>query len=310
MWQSCLPPITRCSRQLIVSVHAIRNTRRKMEDRHVTLLEFNQLHGLTDGVERSYFAVFDGHGGVDAANYAAAQVHVQVANHEALAQDPARAVKESFQRTDAMFLRKAKRERLRSGTTGVCVLLEGERLHVAWLGDSQTILVRDGCSVTLMEPHKPEREDERDRIESLGGCVTFMGCWRVNGTLAVSRAIGDINQKPYVSGEGDVTSHVLNGSEDFLVLACDGFYDTVSPSEVPELVFSHLQENAGDGRSVAERLVNAAKEGGSGDNITVLVVFLREPVKVLENFVAQGCGEAKPLFDFGGKVETGSDYAG
>ncbi|CAF93263.1 unnamed protein product, partial [Tetraodon nigroviridis] len=32
--------------------------------------------------------------------------------------------------------------------------------------------------------------DEKQRIEDLGGFVTFMGCWRVNGTYAVSRAIG------------------------------------------------------------------------------------------------------------------------
>ncbi|KAM8961620.1 protein phosphatase 1F [Pelodytes ibericus] len=310
IWQKSLPSITQSSRQLVVSVHAIRNTRRKMEDRHVALIEFNQLQGITDDVERSYFAVFDGHGGIDAANYAASHVHVQVARHEALAQDPARALKESFQRTDAMFLRKAKRERLRSGTTGVCVLLEGEQIHVAWLGDSQALLVKQGNYVTLMEPHKPEREDERERIESLGGCVTFMGCWRVNGTLAVSRAIGDIDQKPYVSGEGDGTSHVLCGSEDFLVLACDGFYDTVSPQEVPDLVLGHLQENGGDGQRVAQRLVNAAKEGGSGDNITVLVVFLRDPQKVMEDFIAQESREGEPLFDFGGGAEQGSDHAG
>ncbi|XP_053326905.1 protein phosphatase 1F [Spea bombifrons] len=309
-WQKCLPPITQPACQLNISAHAIRNTRRKMEDRHVAILEFNQLHGITDGVKRSYFAVFDGHGGVDAANYAAAHVHVNVARHESLAQDPGRALKESFQRTDIMFLQKAKRERLRSGTTGVCALLEGERLHVAWLGDSQALLVRQGKYVTLMDPHKPEREDERERIEAMGGCVAFMGCWRVNGTLAVSRAIGDIDQKPYVSGEGDVTSHVLDGSEDFLVLACDGFFDAVSPSEVPDLVFAHLQENGGDGQHVAMRLVKAAKDGGSGDNITVLVVFLRDPLKVLEDFLAQDSREGEPLFDFGGGVEVGSDHAG
>ncbi|XP_075072377.1 protein phosphatase 1F [Mixophyes fleayi] len=309
-WQKQLPLPPTTKRQSYTSIHAIRNTRRKMEDRHVALLEFNQLFGITDGVERSYFAVFDGHGGLDAANYAATHVHVMVARHEALVSDPAQALKESFQRTDAMFLKRARRKRLRSGTTGVCALLEGERLHVAWLGDSQALLVQQGNPVTLMEPHKPEREDERERIESLGGCVTFMGCWRVNGTLAVSRAIGDIDQKPYVSGEGDVTSHILSGSEDFLVLACDGFYDAVSSPEVPGLVLDHLRENGGNGQHVAERLVTAAKEGGSSDNITVLVVFLQEPAKVLEDFLAHGSGDGEPLFDFGGGgVEVVSDNA-
>lgn len=122
---------------------------------------------------------------------------------------------------------------------------------------------------------------------------------------------GDIDQKPYVSGEGDVTTHVLSGTEDFLVLACDGFFDAVTSSEVPSLVLDHLQENGGVGQHVAERLVSAAKEGGSSDNITVMVVFLRDPAKVLEDFLAHASLEAEPLFDFGGGgAEVGSDHAG
>jgi len=45
-----------------------------------------------------------------------------------------------------------------------------------------------------MNPHKPEREDEKKRIEEMGGCVVWFGAWRVNGSLAVSRAIGDIKR--------------------------------------------------------------------------------------------------------------------
>ncbi|XP_041436238.1 protein phosphatase 1F isoform X2 [Xenopus laevis] len=253
-WLEQLPPLPPFPREICVSVHAIRNTRRKMEDRHVILQDFNTLFGIKDSIPRSYFAVFDGHGGVDAANYASTYLHVNVARHERLEQDPAQALRESFQRTDSMFLKKAK------------------------------------------------REDERERIESLGGCVAFMGCWRVNGTLAVSRAIGDIDQKPFVSGEGDVTSHILSGKEDFLVLACDGFYDTVSPPEVPGLVLDYLQESGGNWQHVAERLVTVAKEGGSSDNITVLVVFLQHPQKLLDDIQAQGSVEGQPLFDFGGEI--------
>ena len=41
-------------------------------------------------------------------------------------------------------------------------------------------------------------QDEKKRIEDLGGCVVWFGAWRVNGTLSVSRAIGDASHKPYV----------------------------------------------------------------------------------------------------------------
>ncbi|NXW06044.1 PPM1F phosphatase, partial [Fregetta grallaria] len=111
-----------------------------------------------DDVDRAYFAVFDGHGGVDAANYSATHLHVNVGLHEEIVKNPAVALKCSFQKTDEMFLFKAKRENLRSGTTGVSALIVGNKLHIAWLGDSQVMLVQQAKAVTLMEPHKPERE--------------------------------------------------------------------------------------------------------------------------------------------------------
>ncbi|KAK9523225.1 hypothetical protein VZT92_019631 [Zoarces viviparus] len=278
------------SRFLHCSVHAIKNTRRKMEDKHLALAEFNQLFGIQSGVDCAYYAVFDGHGGVDAATYAAAHLHVALSGQETLQSDTATAFKSAFKHTDDMFRGKAKRERLRSGTTGVAVLIQGQQLSVAWLGDSQAILVREGQAITLMEPHKPDREDEKQRIEELGGCVTFMGCWRVNGTYAVSRAIGDFDQKPYVSGDADCSTTQLLGDEDYVLLACDGFFDAVKPSEVPQLVLDALHQSVEPeggrdapleqsedavGLRVAQRLVSHAKAAGSSDNITVMLVFLR-----------------------------------
>lgn len=283
-WQKQLPsPCSSSSRTHSCSVHAIRNTRRKMEDRHMILKEFNQLLGLKDGVDREYYAVFDGHGGVDAATYAATHLHIILSQQEALKSDAATAFKSSFRQTDDMFKIKAKRERLRSGSTGVAALLTSDRLTVSWLGDSQAMLVRQGEPVTLMDPHKPEREDEKKRIEDLGGCIAFMGCWRVNGTYAVSRAIGDFDQKPYVSNEADSTSVQLSGDEDYILLACDGFFDVVRPGDVPGLVLEALREGRGSGENVAQSLVAQAKAAGSSDNITVLLVFLKEPQQILSH---------------------------
>lgn len=49
-------------------------------------------------------------------------------------------------------------QRMRSGSTGVAVLLAADWLTVSWLGDSQAMLVKKGEPVILMDPHKPERE--------------------------------------------------------------------------------------------------------------------------------------------------------
>jgi protein phosphatase 1L len=45
--------------------------------------------------------------------------------------------------------------------------------------------------MALSDDHKPNRADERSRIEAAGGVVVWAGTWRVGGVLAVSRAFGD-----------------------------------------------------------------------------------------------------------------------
>ncbi|XP_066492047.1 protein phosphatase 1E [Tiliqua scincoides] len=250
--------------------------RRKMEDKHVCIPDFNTLFNLEDQEEQAYFAVFDGHGGVDAAIYASIHLHVNLVHQEMFQHDPLEALCKAFQVTDERFVQKAARESLRCGTTGVVTFIRGDMLYVAWLGDSQVMLVRRGQAVELMKPHKPDREDEKKRIEALGGCVVWFGAWRVNGSLSVSRAIGDAEHKPYICGDADSTSTVLDGSEDYLILACDGFYDTVNPDEAVKVVADHLKENNGDSSMVAHKLVASARDAGSSDNITVIVVFLRD----------------------------------
>ncbi|XP_064208419.1 protein phosphatase 1E [Anguilla rostrata] len=277
LWLKDFPHRRRQHRYYETSIHAIKNMRRKMEDKHVVIPDFNTLFNLQDQEEQAYFAVFDGHGGVDAAIYAANQLHVNLVRQEMFSQDPGEALYRAFKLTDERFVQKASREHLRCGTTGVVTFLRGTTLHVAWLGDSQVMLVRRGQAVELMKPHKPDREDEKQRIEALGGCVIWFGTWRVNGSLSVSRAIGDSEHKPYICGDADHSRFPLDGTEDYLILACDGFYDTVSPDEAVRVVSDHLQENSGDSTMVAHKLVASARDAGSSDNITVIVVFLRDP---------------------------------
>ncbi|XP_075051172.1 protein phosphatase 1E [Mixophyes fleayi] len=286
------------------SIHAIKNMRRKMEDKHVCIPDFNILFNLEDQEEQAYFAVFDGHGGVDAAIYASVHLHVNLVRQEVFPQDPAEALCRAFRITDESFVKKAARENLRCGTTGVVTFIRGNMLHVAWLGDSQVMLVRKGQAVELMKPHKPDREDEKHRIEALGGCVVWFGAWRVNGSLSVSRAIGDAEHKPYICGDADSDSIVLDGSEDYLILACDGFYDTMNPDEAVKVVSDHLKENNGDSSMVAHKLVASARDAGSSDNITVIVVFLRDLNAA--NNTSQENNQTENSFDRG-KEDNGDD---
>lgn len=80
----------------------------------------------------------------------------------------------------------------------------------------------------MSEDHKPQLEAEKNRITAAGGFVDF---GRVNGNLALSRAIGDFEFKKVaelppesqiVTAFPDVDQHDLTDEDEFLVLACDG----------------------------------------------------------------------------------------
>ncbi|KAM7309753.1 uncharacterized protein ISCGN_006741 [Ixodes scapularis] len=263
---------------LPVSTHAVRNNRRKMEDRHVTLPDLNCVLDIQDAPRHSYYAVFDGHAGLEAANYATAHLHRNIVVQPDFLSDPVHAIQEGFAATDRNFLQRSSKEGMKSGCTAVCCLVrEQSHLYVGWLGDSQAMLARRGVALPLVNPHKPEREDERKRIEDLGGMVVMMGIWRVNGSLAVSRAIGDAEHKPYVISEPDVLSVELDGSEDFLVLGCDGLWDQLMPQDVANRVYQAVLDDPDGAPYVSHALVQGARDLGSGDNITAIVVFLRDP---------------------------------
>ena len=101
-----------------------------------------------------------------------------------------------------------------------------------------------------------------------------MGAWRVNGTLSVSRAIGDIKEKKCVIGEADVTEIDIDGTEDYLVVACDGVWDVVNGEEMTECVKAHF-EKGGLKKDMAKAIVDFAISEGSGDNLSVIVIFFK-----------------------------------
>ena len=103
------------------------------------------------------------------------------------------------------------------------------------------------------------------------------GVWRVDGVLAVARAIGDAEYKPAVTGEPDVLSLELDGTEDFLVLGCDGVWDVLEGETLAEILQTHVK-SGGDKGILAKVIVDYCKGHGSQDNITVIVVcFKRSP---------------------------------
>ena len=84
--------------------------------------------------------------------------------------------------------------------------------------------------------------------------------------------VGDVENKPAVTSEADVVSIELDGTKDYIVLACDGIWDVIRPSKVPQLVYAHLT-GGGSKESVVKSIIDHAKAEGSSDNMTAVVVF-------------------------------------
>ena len=118
-----------------------------------------------------------------------------------------------------------------------------------------------------------------------GGFVDF---GRVNGNLALSRAIGDFEFKKsadlspeaqIVTAYPEVTMHEISDNDEFLVIACDGIWDCQSSQAVVEFVrrgiaarqeLSRICENLMD-----NCLAASSDTGGVGcDNMTMIIIGL------------------------------------
>ena len=93
-------------------------------------------------------------------------------------------------------------------------------LYTANVGDARIVLCRNGKALRLSYDHKGSDDNEGKRVANAGGLILNN---RVNGVLAVTRALGDAYMKDLVTGHPYTTETVIQPDMDeFLILACDG----------------------------------------------------------------------------------------
>jgi len=239
-------------------------------------------HAIHEDRGCSFFSaeIYDGHGAREPAQIAAQMLTPHFLH--AFARELAKPT--DVRRTEADLVRDAYlavdtylvERRIRAGTCAVQLYLLGARFLAANAGDSRAVIgTREGVAV-LTEDHKPGVPAERSRIEALGGSIRVFGVPRVEGILAVSRALGDSCLKPYVIAEPRIEEGGLGRENDFAVLACDGVWDVLSPEEVIEAV-----RRKEDPQKAAEELTRMSLDQGSTDNITVIVLDLRKHTAAL-----------------------------
>ena len=77
------------------------------------------------------------------------------------------------------------------------VLITKDYIYCCNLGDSRTVLAEKIKNnrveiIELSEDHKPMKKAEKERIQAQGGIVDYN---RINGKIAIARAIGDWEYK-------------------------------------------------------------------------------------------------------------------
>ncbi|KAL0931386.1 protein phosphatase [Colletotrichum truncatum] len=140
-------------------------------------------------------------------------------------------------------------------------------LYTANVGDARIILCRSGKALRLSYDHKGSDENEGKRIANAGGLILNN---RVNGVLAVTRALGDTYMKDLVTGHPYTTETVIQPeSDEFIIIACDGLWDVCSDQEAVDLV-----RNIEDPVEASKLLVDHALNRFSTDNLSCMIVRL------------------------------------
>lgn len=205
-------------------------------------------------------------------------------------------------------------------TVAAAVMVEGEEAEskmivTANIGDSRVVLSRLGAAVDLTKDHKPNSDQEIKRIRELGGSVRWhgffnadgspmlgTGVYRVNGNLAVSRAVGDKSEKPYISAVPELRAIKVQPENDqFIIVATDGLWDVMTSEEAVRYVHQIMSGALGEWRQASDTfsggfasdrlMIRANMEGrkrkvsrylaeeamrrGTHDNISIIVLWLQ-----------------------------------
>ncbi|KAL8458932.1 hypothetical protein ACS0TY_036426 [Phlomoides rotata] len=263
--------------KLRYGLSSMQGWRATMEDAHAA---FTNLDAST-----SFFGVYDGHGGNEVSKFCSKFLHQQVLQTEAYAAgDLESSLRMAFLRMDPMMCGKNGQKELAlltgkvdrssgygesllkneenmgqteegnhsdcsgpsSGSTACVAIIRNNQLLVANAGDSRCVLSRKGKAHELSKDHKPDLFVEKKRILDAGGYVQY---GRVNGSLNLSRAIGDMELKQnkslpaeqqIVTANPDITTVELSEDDEFLIIACDGIWDCMSSEQAVAFVKEQL----------------------------------------------------------------------
>ena len=265
---------------------------------------------------KALVGVFDGHGdrGKVVSSLARNALAERLFAHKDLHSDPSAALAGAYSETQQKLIQNHRADALMSGTTAVTAYQHRNKLFVANVGDSRAVLGRlqtaranggaraGGAgieqamrAIDITSDQKPERPDERQRIQAEGGVVQQMvipmhhpiagqrmvpvgpqRVWDKSGRcgLGMTRSLGDLNMHPFVTARPEVSTKTLDAKDRLLVLGSDGIWDFVASQEAVNIAAKHKDPTEG-----ARAITNLARarwmsNERMSDDITAVVVHL------------------------------------
>lgn len=281
--------------------------RMSMEDSHLTepdILDSKQEDQL------ALYAVFDGHGGGGVSTRCSTRMTSLIRHLVHHASDYYMTVDKkvvnygkllikAFLEIDEDISKDQELVREQSGSTATVVLISKKlnKVICANAGDSRTVLSSDGLAKALSFDHKPNLTNEIGRIVAAGGYIE-MG--RVNGNLALSRAVGDFTykgdttlppQEQIVTAFPDIMEHTLDyKSDEFVILACDGIWDCLSSQDCVNLIHFGINKGNMALTDISARIIDvccAPTIEGTGigcDNMSITIVALLKDNESLDQW--------------------------
>lgn len=225
-----------------------------------------------------FVAMFDGHGGKDAAQWCANNFG-KVFRHQLLQLgqrcQKIAVLNYTFTTADQLLP-----QGNQSGcTAAVAYLYHSDRqdprqlsLCLANTGDTRIVLCNNGAASRLTTDHTCQSAKERRRVRKSGGIVLHN---RVSGILQLSRSLGDHDLRPYVCCAPYTAEITIIPGDEFIILATDGVWHVLKDQEAVDIV--RMAHNPQQG---SQAIVDQCLQRGSRDNISCIVIKLGNLEKV------------------------------
>lgn len=259
--------------------------RNGQEDRHLAVNLNVEIQGKTYTFELT--GVFDGHGGDEVSEFVKqniASVLTKTIKYHCKDGITEEGLYKAFKHACRAMDHAVKDIGKFTGSTAVFTLRAGNKLYHNCVGDARiVVLTKDGIKIVTQDA-KPGYERYKKEIKDNGGDA-FWG--KVNGTLAVARAIGDWEYgendgkkvsenkgKPVVSADPKITCTNLDEIEGdvYLIHTCDGIWERgiLNAKKLKELVDKMLEDKYSL-EDIAKSIGCGAIASESRDNITFLI---------------------------------------